>query len=215
MIPKLLVNNNIEEIQKYIDLLIKQFLVSPFDITSLGQNNYSIKIDLVRELKQKLNLKPWSGTKKVTIIYNAHHLTNEAQNAMLKILEEPLEDTIIILACPNENLLLPTIISRCEIVRIESKDMVRSKTGGEDGQMDIGEKFKLAEELSKKIDKDETLEATRKRVEEWFATTIAETQPSPATAKNLKILLSAQKQIRQNLNMRLVLENYFLNSLKK
>lgn len=85
-------------------------------------------------------------------------------------------------------------------------------------QMDLGERFKLAEELTKKLDKDETLEAVRQRVEEWLAEIIAElhhglladTTPEQ-NAKNLKTLLATQKQLRQNLNLRLVLENCLMD----
>lgn len=253
MIPKLLVGNNQIGIQKYIDQQISKFSISPFDVNVLGENNFSTKIEQIRDLKQKLELKPFQGVKKATIIYNAEGLTAEAQNASLKVLEEPPEDTVIILCTSNENLLLPTIISRCEIIRIKNlesrvknKDIrahpleilaphlrssrVEAVRLGREGsmvpgrenpsdtsivnirQMDLGERFSLAEDLCKKQDKDEPLEVVRKRVEEWLDNLIKEIQ-SQNNLNNLKLALLAKKQIKQNLNIRLVLENFLINLL--
>ncbi len=113
MIPKLLVSSEKADTQRCIDLQIQKHSISPFDIIYLGENCGSIKIEQIRELRQKLNLKPFQGTNKATIIYNAQNLTPEAQNSLLKTLEEPPFDTVIILVAPNENLLLATIVSRC------------------------------------------------------------------------------------------------------
>jgi DNA polymerase III delta prime subunit len=121
LIPKLLISEDPEEIQHFINVQVAKFALSPFSITSLGLENSSIKIEQIRELKQSLNLKNASGKIKLIIFYNAENLTTESQNACLKILEEPPENTLILLCTPNENLLLPTIISRCEIIRLNSK----------------------------------------------------------------------------------------------
>lgn len=222
MIPKLFVSGSREEIKKQIELILTKFSISPFDIFVLGQNSFSTKIGEIRDLKQKLELKPFQGVKKATIIYNAEGLTAEAQNASLKILEEPPEDTVIILCTSNENLLLPTIISRCEIVRLKFKarnTKLESNSKNTNSsystfsnlvKMDIGERLALAEDLCKKQNKDEPLEVVRKRVEEWLDNLIKEMQ-SQTNLNNLNSSLLAKKQIKQNLNIRLVLENFFLN----
>lgn len=234
MIPKLLVSSNQTTAQQYIDVYINKFAISSFDTLTLGENGNAIKIEQIRDLKQTLSLKPLNGTKKATIIYAAQNLTSEAQNALLKTLEEPPEDTVIFLCTPNENLLLPTIMSRCEIVRLQNQNANLPPRGSprvEAGKIqnytfqqilifDMGEKFALAEKLTTKIDKDEKLEDVRKRVEKWIMKIIAElhhtlsTNMAPQSAINLKIFLAAQKQIRQNLNLRLVLENCLMNLIK-
>lgn len=76
---------------------------------------YSIKA--VRELQRKLNLK---GAK-TAIILDADKLSHESQNALLKILEEPPKNTIIILTAFSRFALLPTIASRCQIVKFEQE----------------------------------------------------------------------------------------------
>ena len=73
----------------------------------------SIKIDEIRELQTKIIEKPITSLKKVYIINNAENMTTEAQNSLLKTLEEPPEFVTIILVVNNENSILTTIKSRC------------------------------------------------------------------------------------------------------
>jgi len=77
----------------------------------------SIKIDQIRELQRQLSLKPYSGKYKIAVIPEAHLMTVHSQNALLKTLEEPSGQAILILTSPSEYLLLPTIVSRCQIKR--------------------------------------------------------------------------------------------------
>lgn len=72
-----------------------------------------IKIEDIRELIKKVIEKPIISKKKVYIINDADKMTKDAQNCLLKTLEEPPEYVTIILISSNENLLLPTIKSRC------------------------------------------------------------------------------------------------------
>jgi len=71
-------------------------------------------IDEIRQLKEKINYQPSSGRKKIYIIDEAHMLTKEAFNALLKTLEEPPDHVIFILATTEPDKILPTIISRCQ-----------------------------------------------------------------------------------------------------
>jgi DNA polymerase III subunit delta' len=73
-----------------------------------------LKIETIRELGYKLALKPYNAAYKVAVIDNAHNLTTEASNALLKVLEEPKPHTILILVTDNSHRLLPTISSRAQ-----------------------------------------------------------------------------------------------------
>jgi DNA polymerase III subunit delta' len=77
----------------------------------------SIKIDHIRQLQKDISLRPYEARKKVFIIDNAHTMTAEAANALLKVLEEPAKDSLIILVSSKTALLFKTIISRCQIVK--------------------------------------------------------------------------------------------------
>jgi len=76
-----------------------------------------IQIAQVRDLNWKLYLKPYSAPFKVAIIDQAHLMNSEAQNCLLKTLEEPRGKTILILIAESSELLLPTIVSRCESIK--------------------------------------------------------------------------------------------------
>ncbi|NOZ64041.1 MAG: DNA polymerase III subunit delta' [Caldiserica bacterium] len=76
-----------------------------------------IGINKIREVKEKVHLSHLEGKWKVVVIENAHRLNVESANALLKILEEPPAFTTLILLSPRPELLLPTIVSRCDRVR--------------------------------------------------------------------------------------------------
>ncbi len=71
-------------------------------------------IDDVRALREAVNYRPLKGKYKVYIIDEAHMLTKEAFNALLKTLEEPPENTIFVLCTTEYDKILPTILSRCQ-----------------------------------------------------------------------------------------------------
>src|ERR671932_289724 len=71
-------------------------------------------IDEIRDLRDRVNLAPVAGRMKVYIIDEVHMLTPEAFNALLKMLEEPPEHVIFVLATTEKHKVLPTIISRCQ-----------------------------------------------------------------------------------------------------
>lgn len=73
----------------------------------------SLKIDQIRNMQKNIIEKPIVGNKKVYIINDADKMTKEAQNCLLKTLEEPQEFVVMILVCSNENYILPTVKSRC------------------------------------------------------------------------------------------------------
>ena len=71
-------------------------------------------IDEIRDLRDRVNLAPVAGRMKVYIIDEVHMLTSEAFNALLKMLEEPPEHVVFVLATTEKHKVLPTIISRCQ-----------------------------------------------------------------------------------------------------
>ena len=86
-------------------------------------------IDEIRSLKEKINYQPVEGLKKVYIIDEAHMLTKEAFNALLKTLEEPPVHVIFILATTELEKILPTIISRCQRYDFKPLDLEEMKSG--------------------------------------------------------------------------------------
>lgn len=79
----------------------------------------SFHIDAIRRLRQNAWLLPGEAPCRVCVLCGAENMTDQAQNALLKILEEPPEHTVFILTAENRAMLLPTILSRVQTIRLE------------------------------------------------------------------------------------------------
>ncbi|MFH1406953.1 MAG: DNA polymerase III subunit delta' C-terminal domain-containing protein [Candidatus Omnitrophota bacterium] len=89
-------------------------------ITSADERMGSIKIDDIRAAQARVFLMPQRANMKVEIINSAEAMTTEAQNAFLKVLEEPPARTVFILISANPDLLYLTIRSRCQALKFPS-----------------------------------------------------------------------------------------------
>ncbi|NNG02451.1 MAG: DNA polymerase III subunit delta' [Desulfobacteraceae bacterium] len=87
------------------------------DIVDIKPNGAYIRIDQIRELCNTLSMKPYESGLRFVIISDAQVFTPEAANAILKVLEEPPDRTILILTSQQTSDLLPTIVSRCQQIR--------------------------------------------------------------------------------------------------
>lgn len=98
------------------------------DIHRLAPDGQFIKIDQVRELQRELMLRPYEACRKVCIIEQADAFNPSSGNALLKTLEEPPGDALIILLTENGSMLLPTIRSRCQTMVFQplSPEIVRT-----------------------------------------------------------------------------------------
>ena len=85
-----------------------------FEVTK--EKKKSIGVEQIKALQKEAIIKPNESNRKVFIIHDAHTMTPQAQNALLKLIEEPPKYLSIILICENTMPLLETIISRCSIV---------------------------------------------------------------------------------------------------
>ena len=99
------------------------------DIRYITHEKASISVDDIREqLNNDIQIKPYSSEHKVYIIPEANKMTEQAQNALLKTIEEPPAYAVIILLTDNLNALLPTIQSRC--VTINTKPISKEEIAG-------------------------------------------------------------------------------------
>ncbi len=86
------------------------------DVRILDAPGQPIKIDQVRELQRELSLLPYEGRWRVAILSEFERATAEAANALLKTLEEPPSYVVLLLTATRVDQLLPTIISRCQLL---------------------------------------------------------------------------------------------------
>lgn len=140
------------------------------DETSGEQNE--LRIDTIRNITQDVGLKPFEGDRKVFIFEDADNMTTQAANSMLKTLEEPPPYAVLVLTVSDSRLLLPTIVSRCQVftLRLVSAHLIethlRSRYGMEAERASqlarlsggrIGWAISVAEDESVMRQRDETL----------------------------------------------------------
>ena len=113
------------------------------DIVNYRLREKSIGIDEVRTIIQEVNKKPFEGHKKVIIIHEGNKLTIQAQNALLKTIEEPPKGVFIIILCESGDLILDTIKSRCQLYKLSPLKL-------NEMELFMGTKFNRLEEESKK-----------------------------------------------------------------
>jgi len=87
-----------------------------------GRGRQNISINHIRELIRDSATKPFEGLSKVFIIDDAQRMTIEAANTLLKTLEEPADDTLIILTSPTDEALPETVVSRCQRIDLRPVD---------------------------------------------------------------------------------------------
>lgn len=104
--------SEIKIIQEQVKLKSK----NPYHRITIPKSN-NIKINSIREIKMEISYSTFVPGWRVIIVSEADAMTEQAANAFLKTLEEPTPKTVIILTTANKDKLLPTIISRCQLVR--------------------------------------------------------------------------------------------------
>lgn len=111
--------NNCRRIEEnnHPDLMILNRVLQAQLLKEKPESQTAIKIEMIREVDHFLHLRPVESGRRVVIVDEAHKMTDESANAMLKVLEEPPNNAQIILLAANEKSLPSTVLSRCGIVR--------------------------------------------------------------------------------------------------
>lgn len=89
------------------------------DYAEITPDGKTLKIEQIRNLQARIVEKPITSRRKVYVIDDADLMSEESQNCLLKTLEEPPEYAVIILIVSNESRILPTIKSRCVIIKFQ------------------------------------------------------------------------------------------------
>lgn len=97
----------------------KVFISEYADVGQVIPFKRSILVNAIRELEREANFRPYEGKARFFIIDDADKMNPQAANALLKTLEEPPETTYIFLITSRYNSLLPTIISRCQVLQFQ------------------------------------------------------------------------------------------------
>lgn len=168
----------------------------------------NISIDEIRTIKKHIFQKPVSLNSKIIIISSAHKLTIEAQNAMLKILEEPPKHAILILEAENEFQFLTTILSRVVKIRsVESHEISKESFLQND----------LAANLESLETPDHATTYLDKQIQALYKELLTSTKSGNwSLQKKLRntiaSCITSKKMIAANVNPRFVLANLFLTT---
>lgn len=176
----------------------------------LEDGETKIYIEDIRDLKSYLSLKAYFGPYKFVVINDADRLVPEAANAFLKMLEEPLPFTVMILISSKPKFILPTVLSRCERVSfLSSGEKVIDKVTAESvdeflsvAKQGITERMQYAEKLFVGKDYQNTVVGLIHILR-------ARENPNHKVLKNLLHLNSLLSQ--PQFNHRLALENFLIN----
>lgn len=189
------------------------------DLFYLGGKD-SIKIEEVRELIARISLKPFNSRHKTAIIDNAERLTIEAANALLKTLEEPPGQAVIILIAKNSSMLLETIVSRARVVKFfktNSEELLKilkeNNIKESDKEFILGISFGRAGKVYNLLNNPEKLEEIKNYFKEFieiFKKT--RTQDLNYSAKLAKIYESEPEKIPEMLNYWIVALRDIINS---
>jgi DNA polymerase-3 subunit delta' len=93
-------------------------VIQALDGDNLPKEGGTLKVDQIREVQRSLSLKPYQAKYRVALFLRFQEANDNAANALLKTLEEAPAHAILLLTADTPEQLLPTIISRCEILRL-------------------------------------------------------------------------------------------------
>jgi len=212
----LIVTKNKDEAALYVSEFLEKLKIDPLDI-NLQTFEKAVGIEDVRKIQKATLLKPFKGKTKAVVIDTYEDITLEAQNALLKILEEPPANTIILLTTAKKELILPTIISRCKVISLQEKEikLTENNLAELNDTLNIiingkaGDKLKVAQDLAK--DK-ENLISWFEKMTIFVKNKLIEDSNNRQYLNFLKELQKTYKTVRStNTSQRVALENLFLS----
>jgi DNA polymerase III subunit delta' len=98
-------------------------------VVQADQEGGTLKVDQVRELQRSLSLHPYEAHYRVALLLRFEEAHPSAMNALLKTLEEPAVQVILLLTAQSAESLLPTIVSRCEVLRLRPLPLEQTRRG--------------------------------------------------------------------------------------
>ena len=195
-----------EEIVQTLRLHLKGIKLNHPDILYFLADS-KLGIEQARKIKEHFSLKPYGAKGRAVVLEDAESLTIEAQNALLKTIEELPESAILILGASSDEKFLRTILSRCQIIRIKNQE---PRMKNEEAliaieeliKKDISERFEYIEKLK---DREEFLKALVRYFHQNLHLHL-----KGVKLNFLKELMQAEKWVKQNVNTRAILEYLML-----
>lgn len=143
------------------------------DVVSVVPDGQRIKVDQVRYLKSEFTKSAVEGNQKIFIIDQMERMTTGAANSLLKFIEEPVGNTVALLLTANKNLILPTILSRTQIVDLLPVPAKQLATALEQAGVAPSQRYLLASltesvSAAQELTADDWLGTAQGAIEHWF-----------------------------------------------
>lgn len=205
----LFVGTDREKIDSLIDYFIEKKNILPSDIERYEPEEATgkegeIKVEDLRNIIHKINLSSTNG--RLAVIYGAEKLNQSSGNILLKTLEEPPENSTVILVSRNQKI-LPTIKSRCRMIRIYEDDKKKEL------EYNFNELFEgTFFEFSRFVEVISKEEKAEQFLEELIRYLRQEMLASGAS-KHAKLIREVEENklaLQNNANSRLLLENLYI-----
>jgi DNA polymerase-3 subunit delta' len=190
-----------------VNLLAKQLghptLTNNPDLLTLNEST-GWTIDSVRQIRTFFSQKPFSHPTRLCLILNSENLENPAQNAILKILEEPGSNNYLIFTSQIPGKLLPTILSRCHVISLQSNITTNSATP-------------IPTSIAKQLLLSDKLGADKVSIKPWLEAELSALQcllvkkPNLKISANIKNLIKAIDMINHRVDPRAALDFYLLS----
>lgn len=206
--------------------LLKKFAVNLWQTIIIEEKNASI--ESVREAQRMIYYRAYNNQYQAVIVPFLEKLSLPAQQALLKTLEEPPKNTIIILEAQNYEQVLPTILSRSQVIfvgddlKIDLQEEVRIKAFWRKifKNNSLGERLKTALTIASQIEDREELANWLNKQIIFFRNLLLKKINQESGRDNseprkisriLKILMMTKKYNSSNVNMKLLLDHLFIN----
>lgn len=202
MIAKIFISNTSNTLDEYIEKDLKKIgLTNPHPDLLYFDKDSKLGIEQAREIKDFFSIKPFSATGRGVVLANASVLTPDAQQALLKTLEELPAKGLFILISNTDASFLPTVLSRCQVIRSEvekEKEDFREIENLINSSLE--QRFEYVEKCK---DKEKLLNS----LISFFRKKMFE---DPKYSQILEELLEMEKYMKQNVNPRGILEYLML-----
>jgi DNA polymerase III delta prime subunit len=202
-LPIIFVSSNQTNIDQAIEKYLSELDLS-LDHSDVLHLSEKLGIDQIKKINQHFLWKNITKSGRVLVLNPADGLTLDAQNGLLKILEEAAESSHLIMGVSDESILIPTVLSRCKIINLSLTSPV---------QEDLSEiKLLLASSIENRLEQVEKKEDRKQIVEQICQFYYMNLPKEPELAESIKVVLNCIAWIKQNVSAKAV-SDYLLIKL--
>lgn len=221
--PKLIIDRHSAHQDPHQLDILKEYVnqadldLSKCELELISSEGKAISIKQIRELIKKSSYASYSSQMpQLAVIWQADKMSIPAQNALLKLLEEPPKNFFLVLISAFPANILPTIDSRCQTVYSTDTDQTTSQDS-EISQLDelLGGKLNFAQSIElagEYSDQQQAILLTTSIIQKIKQ---SPSYPNPSAIKNIQLAGKTLTMIQTNVNAKLALENLLFNFVKK